>query len=89
MTPIFKSGDRSQCMDYCGIALLSASAKVFEKIVCKKLEDAIGAKINSAQLGFRASRSTATNLVSMVEYVLSVLPRSGQVDAVYVKSSRH
>ena len=84
MTLIFKSGDRSQCMDYCGIALLSASAKVFEKIVCKKLEDAIGAKINSAQLGFRASRSTATNLVFMVEYVLSVLPRSGQVDAVYV-----
>ena len=76
-------------MDYCGIALLSASANVFEMIICKKLEDAIGAKINSAQLGFRASRSTATNLVSMVEYVLSVLQRSGQVDAVYVKSSRH
>ena len=88
MTLIFKSGDRSQCMDYCGIALLSASANVFEMIVCRKLEAAIGAKISIAQLGFRASRSAATNLVSMVEYVLSVLPRSGQVDAVYVNLAK-
>ena len=69
--PIFKSGDRSLCKNYRDISLLSASAKVLEIIVCRKLEDAIGARINTAQHGFRASRLTATNLVSMVEYGLS------------------
>lgn len=88
VTPIFKSGDRSQCSNYRGIALLSTMAKVFEQIVCRKLEEAVGHKISSAQHGFRAARSTTTNLVSMVEYLLNVLPGAGQVDAVYVDMAK-
>ena len=34
VTPNFKSGGRSQCSNYRGIAVLSAMAKVFEPIVC-------------------------------------------------------
>ena len=45
VTPIFKSGGRSQFSNYRGIAILSAMAKVFEHIVCSKLDDAIGHKI--------------------------------------------
>ena len=73
MAPIYKSGDRSRCKYYRDITLLSAAAKVIEMMVCKKVKDAIGHKIHAAQHGFRLHRSTATNLVSMVEYVLSVL----------------
>ena len=40
-------------------------------------------RLNKAHHGFRVGRSTTTNLVSMVEYMLQRIAGSGQVDALY------
>ena len=59
-------------------------AKVFEMIVCGKVEAAIGSRLHPAQHGFRSGRSTTTNLVSLVKFLHNSLPESGQVDAIYL-----
>ena len=84
VVPIFKAGNRSDCKCYRGIATLSAIPKLFEKIVCERLEHALGDLINSSQHGFRDGRSTCTNLSIFVSNVLSGMGKSGQVDAVYI-----
>lgn len=83
ISPIFKSGDRSDCSNYRGIAILSAIAKLFEKLVCKHLTQHCASLIHPAQHGFRSGHSTATNLVTLTEYILNAMHNSSQVDALY------
>lgn len=88
VVPIFKSGNRSLCSNYRGICLLSALPKMFEKIVCSQMESSLGGLINPAQHGFRSGRSTTTNLLLFVDYVLNGMGHCGQVDALYTDFSK-
>lgn len=83
VTPIFKSGDRSECSNYRSISILSAIPKLFEKLVCHRLEEDLGHFISAAQHGFRSGRSTSTNLALYTENVLNMMLRHGQVDSLY------
>lgn len=83
VTPIFKSGLRSEVTNYRGVVILSAIPKLFEKLVCVKLEAVLSPLINSAQHGFQNGRSTSTNLVVFVSRLLEDMNGGGQVDAIY------
>ena len=88
IVPIFKSGDRSSCSNYRGIAILSAIPKLFEKLVCSFLETSLGGLVHGVQHGFRSGRSTSTNLTIFVDSVLKIMSSHGQADAIYTDFSK-
>ena len=69
VTPIFKSGDRRQCVNYHPISILPAVSKVFEKEVFHQVygyltENCLLSKFRS---GFRPKHSTVTALIRMCD----------------------
>lgn len=83
LTPIHKSGSRSDVKNYREIAILATLGKVFEAIVCQRLTADLRSRITVKQHGFEKGRSTTTNLMNFVGYVLNKLERGSQVDAIY------
>ena len=67
ITPIFKSGSRTNIENYRGIAILPTIAKLFESIVCTILSNHISNDIPPAQHGFMKGRSTITNLLEFTQ----------------------
>ena len=64
VSPIYKTGDKSECSNYMPISILSTIPKILEKTVCNQLisyinEDNI---VSENQFGFRKSHSTVTSL---------------------------
>ena len=64
VTPIFKSGERSDVNNYRPISVLSVIAKVFEKIVFKQFYEYLSDNnlLSQNQSGFRPRHSTLTAL---------------------------
>lgn len=83
VTPIHKSGDRSECSNYRSISIWSTLPKLFERLVCHYLDQKLGHFIHPSQHGFRSGLSTATNLTTFVNDVLNGMNECGQVDAIY------
>lgn len=88
VVPLFKSGMRSEVTNYRGICILSAIPKLFEKLVCKRIENAVHSIINPNQHGFEKGRSTSTNLVVFVNRLLNGIENGGQVDAIYTDMAK-
>lgn len=88
ITPIYKSGDRSDIANYRGVAILSAIPKLFESIVTDYLFFNMKNNITVAQHGFYRGRSTVTNLVEFKRKVIDILENSKQVDVVYTDFSK-
>lgn len=83
VTPIFKSGSRSDVTNYRGVVLLSAIPKLFEKLVCGRITPIISPLLSDSQHGFLQGRSTCTNLAVFVDRLLDGMQNGGQVDVVY------
>jgi hypothetical protein len=58
IVPIFKKGDKRVCGNYRGVTLLCQCAKLYEKILEKRLKDNVEEKLREEQFGFRRGRST-------------------------------
>ncbi|KAI5754231.1 hypothetical protein M8J77_006965 [Diaphorina citri] len=56
--PLFKKGDRKKCANYRGITLTSQVAKLYERIIERKIRPVIEETLNEEQHGFRPGRST-------------------------------
>ena len=67
--PVFKKGDRTNCSNYRGIALLSHVGKIYERILEKKLRNIVEDVLHEAQHGFRPGRGT-TDLVFALKMIL-------------------
>ena len=69
VTPIFKSGDTSQCENYPPISILPVVSKVFEKEVFRQLYSYLteGSLLSKFQSGFRPKHSTVTALIQMCD----------------------
>jgi len=63
VTPIHKSGDKHDVMNYRPISKLSIIPKIFEAIITKKLSSIISPYICINQHGFRPKMSISTNLL--------------------------
>ena len=83
VTPVFKTGDRSDVRNYRPISKLSVLPKVFEEIVTDMLSSLLTSSLCVEQHGFVPKRSTATNLAVYHSFVSRALDEGLQVDTVY------
>ncbi|VDO73617.1 unnamed protein product [Schistosoma curassoni] len=52
-----KKGDLSKCENYTGITLLSVPGKACNRVLLKRMKDAVDAQLRDQQAGFRKDRS--------------------------------
>ena len=66
ISPIFKSESKLECNNYRPISVLSAVAKVFEKLISNQLSTFLGTRglLTHQQVGFRKKNSTETSLIN-------------------------
>ena len=88
LVPIFKSGKRSDVKNYRGIALISCIPKLFEAIVNNKMFLQVKHYITEKQHGFFKGRSTATNLLTFVNFTLNEMDNKKSVQTLYTDFSK-
>ena len=91
VTPIFKQGDRSDMNNYRPISVISAIAKVFERIVYNQLSSYLSENniLSKYQSGFRSFHSTVTALLEATDNWAFNIDR-GYVNAVvFLDLKRH
>ena len=73
VTPIFKSGDRSDVGNYRPISILPIVSKIIERAVHNQLYAYISKHdlLSDAQSGFRTKHSTTTTLLDVQDYILT------------------
>ena len=86
ITPVLKSGNRSDPANYRPVSLTSHLIKIFERVLRKHLvahmED--NDLMNDNQHGFRKKRSCVTQLIDHVDHVLKCLNSNDEIDVVYL-----
>lgn len=83
VTPLFKSGDKSDVRNYRPICCLPLLGKILDSIVCDKLMSLFKDTIIPQQHGFFPGRSCQSNLLIYHNYINSSLEAGQQVDSVY------
>jgi len=88
LTPIYKSGGKSDISNYRGIAILSAIPKLFEKIVCDKVNEVLTLNYHDEQHGFMKNRSINSNLMIYTKFIFDAMENNNQVDSIYTDLSK-
>ncbi|VDO10445.1 unnamed protein product, partial [Brugia timori] len=88
LVPIFKSGTKSDIRNYRGIAIISCIPKLFESIVNDKIFRQVKNQITNKQHGFYKGRSTTTNLLEFVTFILNAMDNGKHVEALYTDFSK-
>lgn len=83
VVPIFKSGSKQDITNYRPISKIPCIPKLFEQIVSSKLSMTINKSLSENQHGFRAGRSTATNLVLFCNYIFKNFNNRQQTDVIF------
>jgi hypothetical protein len=82
--PIPKGGAGSEISGFRPVAILSTPAKVFESALQRSIRDQVSAQLSEAQHGFRKARSTSSNLLNAMSYLIPQVDEGVQVDAAYL-----
>lgn len=82
ITPIHKSGDTTNVENYRPISILSAAAKIFDKIIFKHIHSRTAHLISSHQHGFSVGKSTVSNLLEYVDFIANNMTGGGQIDVI-------
>lgn len=85
---IQKSGSADDLTNYRPIAIQSGLAKVFGRIVLRNMGIFLWKQLGTNQYGFVCSRSTSTNLIYLLNYVVDAFGRKEQVDDLYLDFSK-
>lgn len=88
IVPIHKAGDKSNVNNYRPISILPVLGKVLESLVCPHLSWHIKQAVADQQHGFLRKRSTATNLLTFVDRIISIMSSGMEVDAIYTDFSK-
>ncbi|KAL4104367.1 hypothetical protein QTP88_019668 [Uroleucon formosanum] len=83
VTPVFKSGDKSNVTNYRPISILSHIAKPFEHLVLQSIQPSVDFVLVDEQYGFRSGRSSTANLIVFNNFVIEAFENRSQVDVVY------
>ena len=84
VTPIFKSGDRSNISNYCPISLLCVISKVFEKIIFNVTIEFLSNRFTPHQFGFLPDRSNLQQLLLYINDLLDSKNNNNVVDVLYL-----
>ena len=90
VSPVHKGGSRGAAKNYRPVALTSHIVKVFERVVRRALVSHLDNHhlLPDGQHGFRAMRSTLTQLLSYWDKMLDKVETGGGVDAIYLDFSK-
>lgn len=77
VSPIHKSGDTDNIENYRPISILSAVAKIFDKLIYVHLLSKTSHLISRHQHGFTSGKSTLTNLLKFTDYLSNNMMRGG------------
>lgn len=83
VTPIFKSGRKSDAKNYRGVNVLPNLAKVFERVMYNQLKLIICPRLKKTQHGFINNRNIETNLFEMICKAFDAFEIHGQLDVFY------
>lgn len=83
VVPVPKGRASSSIEGYRPVAVLSTPAKVLESAIHKSLYEQVSGQLADEQHGFRAARSTTSNLLNYMADVVPAVDRGVQVDAAY------
>ena len=88
--PILKSGDSNLTVNYRPISMLSFLSKMFEKLMCARLDSYL--KFNNIlctnQFGFRKNFNISHAIIVFLDYVYSSLDKKQSSIAVYLDFSK-
>ena len=84
ITPIFKSGDRSQISRYRPISLLCSISKLLERLIYDKIVAFLTQSLSDCQFGFLQGKSTLQQLLVFLHSVDNDLSRKLQTDVIYL-----
>ena len=86
--PIHKKGDTTNKENYRPISLLPAISKVFEKIICKQLNEFMDKKPSKHLCGFRKGHSTQYSLLFLLNKWQKCLHNRGKIGAILMDLSK-
>jgi hypothetical protein len=85
IVPVFKKGDPNVCGNYRGIALMSACAKLYNKILLYRLTRTIDPILRYNQNGFRSLRSTGQHVFTLRRIYEEIqATKNGRVATVFI-----
>ena len=90
VTPIYKSGDKTNVCNYRPISILSTISKIFEKVIVYQLNHYFNANdsLSPSQYGFRQGKSTIDALLNTMQYVYDNLDRNRLVLSFFLDFSK-
>lgn len=88
ITPIYKSGDKSNIENYRPVSIMSAASKIFERYLFSYIHDRTREFISKSQHGFSAGKSTLTNLMEYSHYLAENMIGGNQVDTIFTDMSK-
>ena len=88
LIPIYKSGKKSDILNYRGIAIISTIPKLFELIINKNIFNQMKSKITDTQHGFFKGRSTTTNLLEFINYSFNAMDKGNHIETLYTDFSK-
>lgn len=83
ITPVFKSGNRSDVSNYRQISIQSSIPKLFEKLIIPTVNESFKNIIVDNQHGFFCNRSTTTNLFAYINHILTSMDQNLEVHSIY------
>lgn len=90
VTPLYKTGDRTNVSNYRPIAQLSVFSKIFEKAFCERIIKYVEKYkiLNDRQHGFIQGKSTQTALVGYINEVMEALENKKSIMGIYYDYSK-
>lgn len=84
VTPVFKSGNKSDVSNYRPISLLCIASKILEKLIFNRIMFFIYPLISSDQYGFLKGRSSVHKLLSSISLIVDSLDNNQSLDAIFL-----
>ena len=86
VTPIFKSGDKSNVSNYRPISVLPIISKIIERTVHNQLYAYLCSRniLSDSQSGFRPNHSTTTTLLEVQDYILNNMDKGFATGAIFL-----
>ena len=86
VTPIFKSGDKSNVSNYRPISVLPIISKIIERTVHNQLYAYLCGRniLPDSQSGFRPNHSTTTTLLEVQDYILNNMDKGFATGVIFL-----